>query len=241
MNKSDHVYISEVEVYDDIIFTHYKAWDWQDHMLRCFEMVINQLMSKVDPVSGLDYYVCKSLIEEIVVDAIIGLKKITSSISHNVTFPNEFKVAAYLGYWWLRHKPVTILCPEKSLDDVQILGNYADENAKQLERQKLIWRLKHVNELVAVQLVATRIFNFNNVLCDESRCRKIKTQGSNFCFSNFDDMRVTILQKLTYYFAYRAIAPKIIEHILEGYTFHPAWGLTGKHWYEQVGEPEGAL
>ena len=43
-------------------------------------------------------------------------------------------------------------------------------------------------------------------------------------------MYLAIQRKLTYYFAYRALAPKMIEHILEAYTFHPAWGLTGPHW-----------
>lgn len=43
-----------------------------------------------------------------------------------------------------------------------------------------------------------------------------------------------MMQKLTYYFTYRAIAPKVIEHMLEGYAFHPAWGLTGPHWNTEI-------
>lgn len=80
-------------------------------------------------------------------------------------------------------------------------------------------------------MAATYIFDFSNVLCNNGHCELIKQKESNnFCFANFDEMRDIILSKLTYYFSYRALAPKTIEHFLEGYTFHPAWGLTGAQW-----------
>ena len=61
-------------------------------------------------------------------------------------------------------------------------------------------------------------------------------EKENFSFTDFEEMRETILKKLTYYFSYRAITPKVIEHILEAYTFHPAWGLTGAHWNKKEEE-----
>lgn len=51
-----------------------------------------------------------------------------------------------------------------------------------------------------------------------------------FGFDDFNQQRQIMLQKMMYYFVYRAIAPKVIEHMLEGYAFHPAWCLTGAHW-----------
>ena len=97
--------------------------------------------------------------------------------------------------------------------------------------RNIVWQLKHMNELVAVQMVMHYIFDTNRVVCNKNSCNRVKRKnGDKFCFDTFDDMYAAILKKLTYYFAYRALAPKMIEHVLEAYTFHPAWELTGSHW-----------
>lgn len=174
-----------------------------------------------------------SLLDEVLFDAIIGMRKIVDSSNNCVESPNSFKIAAYLSYWWLRHKPVYLHYPIGfRLEDAKIVR---DEKVSDEEYDKkcndFSWQLKHINELVAVQMVSTFIFDFEHTLCDKAVCAMIKhKEKDKFCFTDFEEMRNDILKKLTYYFSYRAIAPKMIEHILEGYTFHPAWGLTGKHW-----------
>ncbi len=234
-NIKNYVHISSVDVFDDKVFTRDKAIVWKDHMLSSAEKVLNALFAKIDHTSEMTYFVSKSLVDEVSVDAIIGMRKIVKSNTHEVDDPNAFKIAAYLGYWWLRHKPVSIIYSKaSSLEEVQILGEHCvredEQELYELERQKTIWRLKHINELIAVEMVTSYIFDFDNVLCDEKDCKRLKKKSANADFPSFDQMMLTIMQKLTYYFAYRAIAPKVIEHILEGYTFHPAWGLTGSYW-----------
>ena len=225
----NYVFLDQVNVFDDKVFTTDRAIDWMNHMLNSYADVLRELKIKIDTSVPISFYVNKSLVLEVLVDAIIGMRKITDSAIHPVQNPNAFKIAAYIGYWWLRHKPVSLHFPGRYfLEQVKIVdGEYQDA---EYERQKTIWRLKHINELIAVQIVATYIFRFDRVFCKKRQCDRIKKLDDNFCFEDFEEMKTVILQKLTYYFAYRPLAPKIIEHILEGYTFHPAWGLTGPQW-----------
>jgi hypothetical protein len=219
-------------VIDENLFTEKITSDWKEYLLNSYEDVFLKLKSRIDPSSPISFFISKSLIEEIIVDVVIGLKKITNSPAHHVRFPNAFKIAAHLSYWLVRHKPVSIHYPAAYfLENVKITGvEDADEKTAETERQKLIWRLKHINELVAVQLVMTFIFCLDKAVCGKKECKRIKKSDSNITFDDFEDMKAVILQKLTYYFAYRPITPKVIEHILEGYTFHPAWALTGRQW-----------
>jgi hypothetical protein len=231
MSFGKHVFYSLVDVVDDDdgVFTASKVWQWNEHLLASYEEVFKCMKARIDSSSSISFFLDRALVEEAVADAIIGMKKVVDSRSHTIESPNAFKIASYLAYWWLRHKPVSIHYPVTcELDDVRIIDNGYKNPAD--EQKKTVWRLKHINELVAVQIVVSYIFRFDKVLCGEKECKKVKKTDENFCFSDFDEMKSEILQKLTYYFAYRAIAPKIIEHILEGYTLHPAWGLTGKLW-----------
>lgn len=230
--ENDFVYYGYVDIYDDI-FTEERLYEWKKHIVNSYKVVRDVLRQKIDPDSPIEFCVNYSLLKEVIVDAVIGMKKITDSSFNSVENPNAFKVAAYLSYWWLRHKPVCVYYPAYfELDDVNIYTrDKMDEKKLDEEQKKLAWQLKHINELVAVQLVSTYIFDFDNQVCTQRRCDKIKRKdGANFSFENFDQMMEVFLRKLTYYFSYRAIAPKMIEHMLEAYTFHPAWGLTGVQW-----------
>ena len=233
------VFLKSVDVYDEKVFTKERSHSWKEHILNSYEDVYNGLKTKMDETNAIiGFAINKPLLDEVIIDAIIGMRKITDSKYTSIEDPNAFKIISYLAYWWLRHKPVSIHFPKGfQLNELLISGEYTSEEAKEYERQKLIWQLKHVNELVAVQMVITYIFNFEKVLCNDKICKKIKSSESEkFCFQNFDEMKEVILKKLTYYFSYRALAPKMIEHILEGYTFHPAWGLTGVQWASASGE-----
>jgi hypothetical protein len=233
----DYVFLKSVDVIDKDLFTEEVADKWKAHMLNSYEDVFHGIRERIDPISSIKFFVSKSLIEEVIVDAIIGLQKITNSKTHTVRFPNTFKVAAYLAYWWLRHKPVSIHYPNGYfLENVQIHSKKGqDAETIEKDRQKTIWRLKHINELIAVQIVMSFIFRFDKVVCSRKECKRVGKSDKNFSFDDFEVMKTVILQKLTYYFSYRPITPKVIEHILEGYTFHPAWGLTGKQWATEEG------
>jgi len=223
-----YVYPSIVELIDADVFTESKVWKWRDHMLNSYEIILSIMKTKIDASSSLKFFLSGTLVEEVIADAIIGMRKVVEGV-HSVKHPNAFKEVAYLAYWWLRHKPISIHYPNNlTLENVQIAdGDYED---KENEQRKIVWRLKHINEVVAVQMVASYIFKLDKVLCEDHECKRIKKASANFCFDNFTEMKEALLLKLTYYFAYRPITPKVIEHILEGYTFHPAWDLTGKFW-----------
>lgn len=224
------IYIKPIEIYDDKIFTVERTNKWKNHLLNSYEDVFYGLKNKIDNAFPIKFSINESLFNEVIIDAVIGMRKITDSKFNSVEDPNSFKIISYLAYWWLRHKPVSVHYSTIKLDDITISGEFAEEN-KEYAKQKLIWQLKHVNELVAVQMVCTYIFDFDTVLCEERRCKYLKRKEKDkFCFETFEEMKDVLLKKLTYYFAYRAITPKTIEHILEGYTFHPAWGLTGAQW-----------
>ncbi len=229
--KDKFVYYGYVGIQDNI-FTEDRLYEWKEHIKNSYKAIYKSLKEKIDNSCPIRFYVNPSLLDEVIIDAVIGMKKITDSSFNSVENPNAFKIAAYISYWWLRHKPVCIHYSKNfSLQDLVIVSDEEDPEKLEDERQQLIWKLKHVNELVAVQMVFTYIFDLDKTVCGNRQCKKVKSkEGDNFYFESYDDMLEVFLRKLTYYFSYRAIAPKMIEHLLEAYTFHPAWGLTGPQW-----------
>ena len=234
MLYDEFVYIKTVDLYDDKVFTPDDVADLRDHMINCSEDVFKELTENIEiRVQKVEFSLIFDIMEEALVDAIIGLRNRMNNEYSDEEQPNAFKIISYLAYWWLRHKPAILTYDyNANLDDLIIpKGEFEDDQKRDKRKQELIWRFKHVNELIAVHMVSSYLFDFSKPLCDESQCDFIKgSQGTKFCFETFEEMKEVLLRKLTYYFSYRTISPKVIEHILEGYTFHPAWELTGAHW-----------
>lgn len=232
--QKDFVYYDFVDVYDDKIFTHERGDEWKDYIVESYKSVYAKMKSRLDYSTPIQFSVNRSLLEETIIDAIIGMRKIITSDNNGVEDPNSFKIISYLAYWWLRHKPVCVYYPpdydlKEEIEISTIDGEAKTEYEKR--RNKTVWQLKHMNELVAVQMVINYIFNIDAPICDKKQCGYVSNKNNgNFTFESFDDMYIAILKKLTYYFSYRPLTPKVIEHILEAYTFHPAWALTGRHW-----------
>lgn len=226
----DCIQIDYVKIVNDDFFTKERLSEWRLFIAKCCCDICEDLIMKVAPKNHVSYFVSEALLCEVVGDAVIGMAKIIDKTPHPIEHPNAFKIAAYLGYWFLRHKPISVLYPNfVDLNKIEVAANvHAD--AKYIS-----WQLKHINELVAVNIVTTFIFDFDKEICAKKQCKRIKEKNicngeTAFEFDDFSHQRKIIMQKLTYYFAYRAIAPKVIEHMLEGYAFHPAWALTGLHW-----------
>lgn len=218
-------------------FTQKRLSEWRIFIAKCCETVCENIVGKVNPEHQVSYYMSHAMVKETVADAVIGMTKIIEGSPHDVKEPNAFKIAAYLSYWFLRHKPVSILCPA-SVD----LEKVTDVSGSGAVAKGLSWQLRHINEVIAVNIATTFIFNFQKQVCTGIECERIQKKDVDsennplFGFSDFEQQRKIMTQKLTYYFAYRTLAPKVIEHILEGYAFHPAWGLTGAHWSTAVEE-----
>lgn len=235
------VYYDYVDVLDDKVFTKERTDKWWDHIVDSYTIIYEEMVEKLDMECPIQFSVNRSLLEETIIDAIIGMRKIVDSSNNSVENPNSFKIAAYLSYWWLRHKPIAVHYPtDFDINDVKVVRKESESDEQYEDNcKRTIWQLKHMNEIVAVQMVVNYIFDFNVEICGKLQCGVIKNKDKQkFCFSDFDQMRRVILDKLLYYFSYRAIAPKMIEHILEAYTFHPAWGLTGSHWSGELLESD---
>lgn len=227
------VYFDFVNVSDKEVFTIEWIKKWERNLRNAYEDILNIIREKMALESPIQFFLNFSLLEEAVIDAIIGMRKITNSDNNSVENPNSFKIVAYLTYWWLRHKPVSTHFPKDyRLENVKIRKNENMSN-EQIEEEcrKLSWQLKHINEYVAAQFALTSIFDFNREICGDHEYQNFQLHDDNrFVFDSFSDMCDAMFDKFIYYLSYRAIAPKVIEHILEAYTIHPIWGLTGQHW-----------
>lgn len=232
MQKSP-VYFDFVDVADEKVFTKQRMREWEKNLRDAYSDVLDEMQSKMSKESPIQFFMNFSLLEETVVDAVIGMRKIVNSDNNFVEEPNAFKIVAYLTYWFLRHKPISTHFPEDfRLEDVKIQNtqNFSDGDMQE-ECRRFAWQLKHINEYVAAQFALTYIFDFDREICKMHDYKRIqRTDEKKIIFDDFDDMKIKMFDKFIYYLSYRAIAPKVIEHILEAYTFHPAWGLTGAHW-----------
>jgi len=229
-NDTNCIHAEYVKITNDNFFTKKQLSTWRIFIANCCCDICEKTIEKVDPSCEITYFLSASLVNEVIGDAVIGMGKIIDKTPHPIEQPNAFKIASYLSYWFLRHKPISVIYPKTTdLDKIQVASGV------KTDAKYLSWQLKHMNESVAVNIATSYIFDFEKELCDITQCCNIKKKNicndiPAFNFDNYNQQRQIMLQKLTYYFAYRAIAPKIIEHILEGYAFHPAWYLTGPHW-----------
>jgi len=107
-----YVFLTLVDVIDSKVFTESKVAEWREHLLDSYEDVLHPIKAKIDSVSPLKFFVCDSLINEVLANAVIGMRKVIDG-AHPIESPNIFKIAAYLTYWWLRHKPVSIHYPPR--------------------------------------------------------------------------------------------------------------------------------
>lgn len=231
--QKNPVYFDFVDVADEKVFTKQRMREWEKNLRNAYSDVLDEMQEKMSKESPIQFFMNFSLLEETVVDAVIGMRKIVNSDNNSVEEPNAFKIVAYLTYWFLRHKPISTHFPEDfRLEFVKIrnIPNISEEDMRK-EYRRFAWQLKHINEYVAAQFALTYIFDFSKEICRMRDFKRIqKVDDNKLVFEGFDDMKNKMFDKFIYYLSYRAIAPKVIEHILEAYTFHPAWGLTGAHW-----------
>jgi len=212
--SSENHALYKMDLFNDAFFSESEVWGWKYHMLNSYEDIFKGMKAKIVHDSPYKFFISISIFDEVIIDAILNMMKEIKdkgSIIKNLT---SFKIASHLAYWWLRHKPVSILYPSNfSLDDVQI--NDGDYEDKEEERQKTIWKLKHINELIAVQISATYVFNFENCLCVKNGKIKPKNANKKYCCIDFEKTRKMVLQKLSYYFSYKTITTEILEYILK--------------------------
>lgn len=231
MNEG-RIYFDKLAVADDI-FTKEKMLSWEQDLMESYESILKMFLSEMDPESPVAFAMNPSLLDDAIVDAVLGLKKITQSTNNTVDEPNTFKIVAYVTYWFLRHKPIQIFLTSGAWVEDVTVANSKDYNEIELQEANnvLAWKIKHINEYVAVTFALSNVFNYDIKIFNDKDFNRIKTvQADRIPFDSFEEMTDALVDKLIYYLSYRAIAPKIIEHFLEGYTYYPNYGLTDEHW-----------
>lgn len=224
--RAKSVTVTKLSVLDDVFFTEERFREWYNILLNFASDAINILYDEIGNIDGVTFEINQVLLKEVIYDAIIGLKTIVVSDNNTIKEPNPFKIAAYLGYWFLRHKPI-IFRASKDLDiDNIVLHTNIDTNQKYC----IILDIKHINEIAVSRFLLRYIFDIDShPVCGKLCFKNVKKNG-NFYFDNFNDMMETIYEKLKYYLTYREISPKIIEHFLEAYTLHPYFPYTCNLW-----------
>lgn len=151
-NKS--VIIKDLPVLDNDFFTETRFKEWYN-MLLCFAVETrNVLCDEIGNIDGLDFEINQVLLREVIYDAMIGLKTIVVSKNNDIEAPNPFKIAAYLGYWFLRHKPI-IFRVDKNFDIENIIFPPSINNE---QRKYLIYKIKHLNEVAVTNFLLRYIF-----------------------------------------------------------------------------------
>lgn len=201
--------------------------DWVNMLYKFSHSTISILRKEIGNVVGVSFEINYTLLQEVVYDAIIGLKTIVVSENNTVESPNPFKIAAHLAYWFVRHKPIIFRAENKiRVDDLQFASNMDEA-----QRKAAIVEMKHLNEVTAARFMLSYIFQVDckTPVCNDYRIRHLKKAGKMH-FDSFPDMFDAIYDKLTYHLTYREISPKILEHFLEAYTLHPYLPYTTDLW-----------
>ena len=228
------VFAEALSVLDDNFFTEERFKEWYNILLDFSEASINTLREETGNVKGVSYEINTVLLQEVVYDAMIGLKTIVVSDNNAVEAPNPFKIASYLGYWFLRHKPILFRAENNlNIDEIVFADDVDDE-----DRKYIIVEMKHLNEVTVARFLLRYIFKVESAkpLCSNRRFKRIKSRGCIY-FDSFPDMLETIYEKLKYHLTYRDISPKTIEHFLEAYTLHPYMPYTCDLWNTERENP----
>ena len=173
------VYFDKLDVADEI-FTVDKMDEWESDLMVAYHEILAAILDDKDASCDIRLAMNVSLLNDTIVDAVLGLKKITQSTNNTVGEPNTFKIVEYIMYWLLRHKPVQIYCGKNvRVEDVFVKHpeRYSAEEFEQVNNE-LAWKIKHVNEHVVVAFALSHIFNKEvEVLTDKDFTKLKKIQG----------------------------------------------------------------
>ena len=215
----------ELEVLDDKFFTKDRYKEWYNLLLGFAVDSINLLREETGNINGIAFEVNTVMLHEAIYDAIVGMKTIVMSFNNTVEEPNPFKIASYLGYWFLKHKPI-VFRAASNLDIDKVITSKSVSEAK-----AIIMDIKHLNEVAVARFLLRYIFVIDNVkpICNKCRFKTVKNANNLSC-NSFNEMLTNVFDKLKYHLTYRSISPKVIEHFLEAYTLHPYLPYTCDLW-----------
>ena len=169
--------------------------------IKCVAEVVRQELG-----SSITIDYDETLVSQILIDAIEDLKRIQNF--HPVKNVNAIKEAAYIGYWWVRRKPVMV---NGRISDINLDTATGDEN------NKIKAHLLFINEFCVSRYVMPKIF------CLDQEIKYCATKANKEAWSKAKE-------NLIYFLAYRADNPKSIEALLTSYTLHPLWVQKQDFW-----------
>ena len=139
--------------------------------------------------TGIIINLSDDLLAQTIIDAIVDLRRISNL--HRVKKPNLIKIAAYLGYWFVRRKPVQIIGDIEYIQPTsELRKNNKIEINKKLNQIKT--NLQFVNEIIAVRFMMATFLDFSK---DDS-CSDSQKRDWN-----------AVIEYANYYMAYRAESP----------------------------------
>ena len=147
------------------------------------------------------------LLNQVVIDTVEDLKRLKEF--HPVKCANAIKEAAYLGFWWIKRKPLFI---EGDIVNLTLPG------ATDLEIKKWQAKFLFINEAVVAYYLLPMVFNETQIKCNACNTEKVNEEWKK------------AKANLIYFLAYRAESPKSIEGILTGMTLHPIWEPNQDFW-----------
>ena len=136
--------------------------------------------------------------------------------------PNLIKIAAYLGYWFVRRKPVQIL---GDLDYIKLKPEASKGSKIEISQklEKIKADLQFANESIAVRFMMATFLDFSKEdICTESQKK---------------DWNAAIAYA-KYFLAYRAESPKSVEAMLASITVIPRKPPKQDFWQKIKNEDE---
>lgn len=147
------------------------------------------------------------LLNQVIIDTVEDLKRLKEF--HPVKCANAIKEAAYLGYWWIKRKPIFVEGD---------IANLTVDGFSELELKKFKAKFLFINEAVVAYYLLPMVFDETKIKCYHCNTDKVNDEWKK------------AKANLIYFLAYRAESPKSIEGILTGMTLHPIWETNQDFW-----------
>lgn len=223
-------FISKISVSDEE-FSAKEIENWEWRLLNTYRGILSEILDNKDPSSAIAFAINPSLLDDSIINAVIELKKITNSAGVKCE-PNPIRIVAHIMYWFLRLKPIQIFCaPDTWIEDA-VVKDSSNYNKEDLEKanQDLVWRIKHINEYVALTFAFSNIFDYEKIaLAEEDFKSFIGSQNRRSPFGSINETLDSIVNKLLYIVSYKSITPETLEYFLTGCVYSFPYAINDEN------------
>lgn len=211
---------TRIEVANDV-FTSERMNRWGSDLLFSYRAILELINKELDPASSVSLYMNLSLVDDSIIAAVTGLNKIMNESNITGKEPDRTTIVAYIMYWFLRRRPIQIICPPgKWIEDVNVkkLPSYSDNEFNEAS-QELARKIKYINEYTAVTFALSNLIDYDKLCSAEEDFRKLKEiQGKTIPYDSINEMVDAIVEKLLDMVSIRQFNVKNIVDVLKEYT-----------------------